>query len=163
MTRASVSTTQLTLPSPTAVRVMPRNTATLTVALIFLASRRIFAQLKDFDRFQMAPTDPVTSESACNSRTVVSIIFSCLATIALCIWASIHPNVPDGDETTVGNIFWRLKLSMFALIAPELVIAWAVRQQFVARNLMRAYKRTLLSVLSSSKLPHDAFDRGLGS
>src|SRR5258708_31531738 len=31
-------------------------------------------------------------------RTILNIISSCLATVFLCVWVAIHPNIPAPDE-----------------------------------------------------------------
>jgi hypothetical protein len=61
-------------------------------------------------------------------------------TIFTCTWIAIHPNIPGPDEkwTTVG--LRRLGIMGAALMAPELVIAWAVRQWMVSVRLMKKYE-----------------------
>ncbi len=66
-------------------------------------------------------------------RTLFKIIWNCLATIIICAWVSVHPNVPPSG-------YWRalrqrLKTMIWTIIAPELILAWAVRQWFAAREI----------------------------
>src|SRR5271154_85210 len=58
-------------------------------------------------------------------RTRWDIVQSCLVTMLMCIWLSLHPNVPDSETTTVKLILLRLRLMAMALIAPEWVALWA--------------------------------------
>ncbi|KAF5308981.1 hypothetical protein D9758_018415 [Tetrapyrgos nigripes] len=89
-------------------------------------------------------------------RTTEEIIYSCIAVVFICIWVAIHPNIPrkfddDGDEdvsdseypgvhsavVTLQNILFML----LALIVPELIIMWAMRQWLAARAIARKYKK----------------------
>lgn len=85
-----------------------------------------------------------SSESCTNiddCRTLWSIISACLGTIGACTWVSVHPNVPARDDGMVARGLHRLKLMVLGIIAPEIIIVWALRQWIVARG------------LSTSKLP----------
>jgi hypothetical protein len=93
-----------------------------------------------------------------NCRTLLGIAWSCITTILLCTWAAIHPNIPEPElqdepvpdipEPVITRIkrFWhkcthkisslfRNKILPFicALLVPEYILAWAIRQYFVAR------------------------------
>ncbi|KAF8998949.1 hypothetical protein BDQ17DRAFT_1247029 [Cyathus striatus] len=77
---------------------------------------------------------------SCNQRSVLDILWSCLSTLFLCTWASVHPNVPDPEEED-WKAFWRkLKIMYASLMAPELVLTWAVRQFLGARRIFNMYK-----------------------
>jgi hypothetical protein len=70
-------------------------------------------------------------------RTLFGIIWSCVSTIIICAWTAVHPNVPPPNQwkarwNRVGLMFWMI-------IAPELVLAWAVRQFFAAREIRDEY------------------------
>ncbi|KAG8848887.1 hypothetical protein FRC20_002429, partial [Serendipita sp. 405] len=85
-------------------------------------------------------------------RSLPNIIWSCLTTIILCTWISLHPNVPKPvDETKLnGAQWWTYKLRAFlkdqvflfvlSLVAPEWVLMWALRQRLVAEYLVRTGK-----------------------
>lgn len=92
-----------------------------------------------------------TCENIDHCRTIWNIIWSCLATIFVCIWAGVHPNMPvprkpsQSDERTwldrLGkwwDYWWpsaknRMFIAGWALLAPELILVWAIRQRFTAR------------------------------
>lgn len=70
-------------------------------------------------------------------RTIWDIIRSCFATIFSCIWVSVHLNVPEPEGGW--HIKWRRRLwaTMWALMAPEFVLAWAARQHLAARAIAK--------------------------
>lgn len=70
-------------------------------------------------------------------RTIENIIWNCLATIFACTWVALHPNVPSLDDSQVKVVVQLTKLMVLALIAPEGIILWAMRQWLVARNISR--------------------------
>lgn len=73
-------------------------------------------------------------------RTIWNIVWSCLVTIFACTWVAVHPNIPDPDEKWVRIASRRVGITIMALIAPELVIVWAIRQWINARKLAQMYK-----------------------
>jgi hypothetical protein len=81
------------------------------------------------------------SESDCTDpnqcRMLWSIIWSCSATIFSCTWIALHLNIPSQDERWLKLASRRLGIMIMALVAPELVISWAMRQWFVARRIAK--------------------------
>jgi len=74
-----------------------------------------------------------------STRTILSIVWSCLLTVVICAWTSVHPNVPPQHQ---GRAFWRrIGVLFWTVIAPELILAWAVRQWFAAREIRDIYNR----------------------
>ena len=90
--------------------------------------------------FDLATRDgPLSPESNMGQikRTLFGIIWSCLSTTILCAWTAVHPNVPPQNKWQAR---WnRLKLMFWMVVAPELVLAWAVRQFFAAKEIRDAY------------------------
>ena len=76
-----------------------------------------------------------SSPCECNppDRTLADIVVSCVLTIFACVYTSLHPNVPDPTATKWEKRFERLRMSLYASIAPEAVIWWAMRQWYGAR------------------------------
>jgi hypothetical protein len=72
-------------------------------------------------------------------RTIYDILWSCLLTIFACTWTSLHPNIWLGP-TLFESIVWKILLMGMALLAPELVVLWAIRQWAAARDLANQYK-----------------------
>jgi hypothetical protein len=82
---------------------------------------------------------PITADysKSVMRRTLFGIIWSCLSTIIICAWTAVHPNVPPPNRWRAR---WnRLKTMFWMIIAPELVLAWAVRQFFAAREIRDEY------------------------
>jgi hypothetical protein len=84
-------------------------------------------------------------------RTIWQIIWSCLVTIFTCTWIAVHPNIPGPDQKWSAIALRRLQLMVMAVIAPELVIMWAVQQWFVARRLARKYHQSACVCFTNSK------------
>ena len=81
-------------------------------------------------------------------RTIWSIVWSCLVTIFSCTWVAVHPNIPCPKKRKANSwmerCIWnpllsfaehRLPLFVCALLAPEYVLAWAIRQFLIARKI----------------------------
>ncbi|TFK70500.1 hypothetical protein BDN72DRAFT_838844 [Pluteus cervinus] len=66
-------------------------------------------------------------------RTLVDIIRSCVLTIAACVYRAIHQNIPDPDASWWARQRIRIKITFFALLAPEAVLWWAMRQWLGAK------------------------------
>jgi len=82
-----------------------------------------------------------------DDRTAAGIILTCLSVVFLCIWTSVHPNVPSVPRSSHEALVWwdSAKITYVALIAPELIILWSIRQWWSAREMARAYKSTLVT------------------
>jgi hypothetical protein len=87
-----------------------------------------------FNETTISILDVSDSSSNNSPRTLWDIIWSCAATLFACTWTAIHPNIPGMDEGKVATTSRRLFIMVMALIAPELIITWAVRQFFSARK-----------------------------
>jgi len=72
-------------------------------------------------------------------RSLWDILWSCLATIFACSWVSVHPNMPQRGESPIMITLRRLELMLWTIIAPELIVAWAIRQWIGARELAKEY------------------------
>ena len=88
--------------------------------------------------------DTVLSTAACicpaDQRSLWDILWSCLATIFACSWVSVHPNIPASNESWWRISLRRLELMFWAVVSPEMIISWAFRQWFGARDLEKLYK-----------------------
>ncbi|THU87507.1 hypothetical protein K435DRAFT_969862 [Dendrothele bispora CBS 962.96] len=101
-----------------------------------------------------ASLEALNSCSDINScRTVEEILYSCLAVVFACTWVAIHPNIPrrfklDDGPDEIENSFTISSARVTAqdvitmilsLLAPELIILWALRQWFAARKVAKKY------------------------
>ncbi|KAJ8582550.1 hypothetical protein M405DRAFT_937709 [Rhizopogon salebrosus TDB-379] len=83
-----------------------------------------------------------SSSSCSTSRTWWGIIWSCAATLFVCTWTAVHPNIPGVDEGKVAITCRRLFIMVMALFAPELIITWAARQFFSAHQAAKDFNDT---------------------
>ena len=76
------------------------------------------------------------------TRTKYDIIRSCILTIFACTWVSVHPNIPrrGRDLKWYSTTVHRVRLTVLALVAPELILAWAMREWIVAYKLGKEYR-----------------------
>jgi hypothetical protein len=56
-------------------------------------------------------------------RGTIGLVWSCFATIFICTWSAIHPNLPEIDESFFSVLERRITYLVAGLIAPE-YIAW---------------------------------------
>ena len=96
---------------------------------------------------RLAESSSVISTPTCicpaDQRTIWDILWSCLATIFTCSWVSIHPNIPNSNESSRRIFLRRLELMFWAVVSPEMIILWALRQWLGARQLEKNYKGEL--------------------
>ena len=94
--------------------------------------------------FNSTSTVIITPACICpaDQRTIWDILWSCLATIFACSWVSIHPNIPSANESSLRIFLRRIELMFWAVVAPEMIITWALRQWLGARSLekLQVYK-----------------------
>ncbi|KIM33634.1 hypothetical protein M408DRAFT_310106 [Serendipita vermifera MAFF 305830] len=80
-----------------------------------------------------------------SQRSLVNIVWSCLSTIFLCTWVAVHPNVHFRAEKQNQRwtekwlwdplheiITYKLPLFLWALLVPEYILSWAIRQYLQA-------------------------------
>ncbi|KZP21841.1 hypothetical protein FIBSPDRAFT_740000, partial [Athelia psychrophila] len=105
-------------------------------------------------------TVTTASPQSCNDlktcRTLDQIVVSCLATILACVWFAVHRNIPAPEQNPSyhSNFFikcaqrvWFVILGQreaamvfgVALIAPEWILAWALRQAMILLPLLTFY------------------------
>ncbi|KIM22980.1 hypothetical protein M408DRAFT_78246 [Serendipita vermifera MAFF 305830] len=91
------------------------------------------------------PQDVASRDDRNIQRSLANILWSCLSTIFLCTWMAIHPNVhfkaEKPDQRWFERWLWdplhdfvtyKLPLFLWALLVPEYLLAWAVRQYMQA-------------------------------
>ncbi|KAF7377770.1 hypothetical protein MSAN_00200300 [Mycena sanguinolenta] len=82
---------------------------------------------------------PISSALNVNSRSLFTILTSCLVTIFACTWVSVHPNVPPPKQSKLTLFCRRLGLMLVAVVAPELMAGFAARQFLDARWFSKEY------------------------
>ena len=114
-------------------------------------------------------TKPNSCKDITHCRTIWNIIWSCLITIFSCTWVAVHPNVPCPRKRQANSCIerWilnpfrsfaehRLPLFVCALLVPEYVLAWAIRQYLSARKIAKNNKGEF-DTLHCVKIIFDSF------
>ena len=108
-------------------------------ALVFLYSTSIGVRA-----LPILAVEPSNTASTCDNlyhcRTIWNILWTCLVTISACTWVTVHPNVPAREDGRFTVTFRRVKVVLLALIMPELIVLWAIRQWLVARRIARWFR-----------------------
>ncbi|PBK78597.1 hypothetical protein ARMSODRAFT_1011157 [Armillaria solidipes] len=81
-------------------------------------------------------------------RTLSNIVWSCLATVFACTWLAVHPNVPGRNitDSAIPFAIERMKIMVIAILAPEVIVAWAAEQFIVAWKVCHGKHMSILSV-----------------
>ena len=124
--------------------------------LIFLYHLALSIRASPIPPISSLSLEPNSCTGRTHSRTIWIIIWSCLATIFSCTWVAVHPNMPCPKQREAKSRFqrWirnpllsfaehRLPLFICALLVPEYVLAWAIRQYLEARKIARNNKGKL--------------------
>ena len=83
--------------------------------------------------------DLATAESQ-KRRTHFDIIWTCISTLFVCTWVAIHPNVPPRGEGHIRSLWRRVKLMLWTLVVPEMILIWAYRQWAAARYIAELFE-----------------------
>ncbi|KAJ7331309.1 hypothetical protein DFH08DRAFT_966333 [Mycena albidolilacea] len=90
------------------------------------------------------PLDARTSTDTCDDinkcRKLFDVVWGCLATIFACTWVSVHQNIGPPNQGSVALFWRRVKMMIIAIIAPEVMVGFAVRQALGARILSKEFK-----------------------
>ncbi|KAG0702577.1 hypothetical protein DFH29DRAFT_496717 [Suillus ampliporus] len=101
------------------------------------------ASLPTFNGTSVPTLDASDVPLCSDGRTLWNIIWSCAATVVACTWTAVHPNIPGIKEKRFPVACRRLFTMVMALIAPELIITWAMRQFLSARKATREFNEFL--------------------
>ncbi|KAI0059778.1 hypothetical protein BV25DRAFT_1918173 [Artomyces pyxidatus] len=85
-----------------------------------------------------------------NCRTQNTIVWSSLVTILAWVWTAVHRNVPEPEQAGESRL-WRYvdrvleaaKIVVVTLLVPEWVLAWAVRQFLIAREVRKELEEAI--------------------
>ena len=73
------------------------------------------------------------------TRQTSDIVISCLVTIFACTWTAVHPNIPSPMDSRWDKFKRRFIMTTYALLVPEFITVWALRQYLAARVIVRIY------------------------
>jgi hypothetical protein len=119
----------------------------LTLLLLYAVAQSAFGDAIPISSIERR--DPSACSELIQSRTLWNIIWSCLSTIFLCTWGSLHPNISSTpDEPGMGRrdrpwkwlvevLTYKLPLFLWALLVPEYILAWAIRQYIMAGKIQK--------------------------
>ncbi|KAF9443006.1 hypothetical protein P691DRAFT_642686, partial [Macrolepiota fuliginosa MF-IS2] len=67
------------------------------------------------------------------------LVWSCLVTIFACTWVAVHPNMPRPCDSGWTVFRQRMKVMVYAVLGPEFVTMWALRQRIGAAGHVKGY------------------------
>ena len=76
-----------------------------------------------------------------NQRGTWTILSTCIITLTLCVYTSLHLNVPAHKDTAASTFFMKAKYVVFGILAPELIVFNAWRQRTVASSLVARLRK----------------------
>ncbi|KAG1725374.1 hypothetical protein EDB19DRAFT_1833797 [Suillus lakei] len=82
-----------------------------------------------------------------------SIVSSCMLTLFACVYSAIHPNSPGPKDSRFRILVQRLGIMITALLAPELIVTWAMRQWLSAREITRQFETSYSNDLQPWREP----------
>ncbi|KAJ3555739.1 hypothetical protein NP233_g12138 [Leucocoprinus birnbaumii] len=74
-----------------------------------------------------------------SDRTTSQIVWSCFVTIFACTWVAIHPNIPGPLESSFQRLRRRIAIAILAVIGPEFIALFAIRQRVAAKAIAREF------------------------
>ena len=112
-----------------------------------------------YDTASTAPTNatfqaadvPVVVNGA-NYRSTAQIVTSCMSTVLLCTWFTIHPDVCGPGSTLKERVGRKVELFLWALLMPESVMTWACNQWLGARQICEVFPSKMITVFTNKPI-----------
>ena len=127
------------------------------------AMRYLFAAARLFTLLHVAESIPLNLPQRADAsslatlptaeRSQYDIIRSCFITIIACVWTSAHPNIAAPQDAGWKSFKRRLVTMIYALIAPEAIVMWALRQNIASKRIASDYNRTWKFTTQAGILP----------
>jgi len=108
--------------------------------LLLLLTYQFVAQAADSPNKSPREEVPSNCVDGFSKRTLFNIIWGCVSTTIICAWAAIHPNMPPRESYLKGTLR-RLELMFWAIVAPEILPAWALNQLLAAMAVRDVYNK----------------------
>lgn len=107
-----------------------------TLLLLLLA---IHSQVSSASTFQNLTDAQSTApwSSSPSGRGTLNIIYNSAGTLALCVWNSVHLNIPAVREKESATYRRQIKWVIIALLAPKLLVFTTFQQYLAARKFLR--------------------------
>ncbi|KAK7024468.1 hypothetical protein VNI00_016265 [Paramarasmius palmivorus] len=111
--------------------------------LLYALARPIASSLSAATTDNSTSFDPITGEciNINGCRTTTGIIWSCLSVIFICTWVAIHPNIPVPGTHSAVAVYQNVEFMVVALLAPEFMVLWAMRQRGRAKKIRKKFKK----------------------
>ncbi|KAK7028221.1 hypothetical protein VNI00_014911 [Paramarasmius palmivorus] len=111
--------------------------------LLYALARPIASSLSASSTDNSTSFDPITGKciDIRSCRTTTGILWSCLSVIFICTWVAIHPNIPVPGTHSAVAVYQNVELMVVALLAPEFMILWAMRQREKAKRVREQFKK----------------------
>ncbi|CAA7271178.1 unnamed protein product [Cyclocybe aegerita] len=87
-----------------------------------------------------SPSPRDTIDHIPDIRSLSSIIYSCIFTVAGCLWISVRPNIPSPNHSRLRILRSKLNIMFWVLASPDFVVFWAFRQWLEASILAKKYR-----------------------
>ena len=84
-----------------------------------------------------------------SGRGTLNILWTCVSTLALCVWTAVHPNIAPRPGTRA-SYYQRSGMMLLAMVFPEVLLSSAWLQLYLARNL----KSTLNGCVPKKTMAH---------
>ncbi|KAI4200982.1 MAG: hypothetical protein LQ350_003551 [Teloschistes chrysophthalmus] len=87
-----------------------------------------------------------------DGRGTWSLLYSCLFTLALCVWTAFHPNVKSPGASEVRKYRLKIWWIFFAIFAPELGVLTAFKQNRKVNDFVTVLSRLQAESVQNSKI-----------
>ena len=74
-------------------------------------------------------------------RGTADILWSCILTLVACVYTAMHLDISIKHRSSSRRVVSKLRWTMLALLAPELIFSWAFYQYFEVRNLRKKLRK----------------------
>jgi len=91
-------------------------------------------------------------------RGTSDILYSCILTLFLCVWTSIHLDIAPGRKSWE-NLFNRFFFMLLAMVFPELVLFYAFNEWSSVRQLCKSLNEAAKQHKSKVSLPSGGIPR----
>ena len=72
-----------------------------------------------------------------NTRGTADVLYTCVVTIVLCVWTSVHMNIPAPGDHPSRTVWRKIKWTIYGLLGPEIVLFTAWSQYKQAKDLIQ--------------------------
>lgn len=78
-----------------------------------------------------------SASDATTTRATFDILSTCLSTLLICVWSTVHIDIPPRKQGALQSLFQRLRWMVIGVFVPEWLLYIAVSQFIVAVNWLK--------------------------